>query len=240
MPIYKVKLKSKQEIAAGTTAFHFEKPEGFVYKAGQFADFTLINPAETDAEGNIRAFSLASAPYEDFLMFATRMRDTAFKRVLKTMELGTELTLDAPYGSFTLHNNASIPAVFLTGGIGVTPVRSIVLQAAHDKLPHKIFLFDSNNRPEDAAFLEELTEAQKENTNYTFIGTMTQMEKSSRAWHGETGFITQAMLLKSIGDLTLPIYYVAGPRAMVHAMREILNAAGVNDDNIRTEEFSGY
>jgi ferredoxin-NADP reductase len=240
VPIYKVKLKSKQEIAAGTMAFHFEKPEGFAYKAGQFADYTLINPAETDAEGNIRGFSLASAPYEDFLMFATRMRDTAFKRVLKTMELGTELTLDAPYGSFTLHNNTSIPAVFLTGGIGVTPVRSIVLQAAHDKLPHKIFLFDSNNRPEDAAFLDELTEAQKENPNYTFIGTMTQMEQSSRVWHGETGFITQAMLLKSIGDLTLPIYYVAGPRAMVHAMREILNDAGVNDDNIRTEEFSGY
>lgn len=240
MPIYKVKLKSKQEIAAGTMAFYFEKPEGFAYKAGQFADCTLINPAETDAEGNIRGFSLASAPYEDFLMFATRMRDTAFKRVLNKMEPGTELTLDAPHGSFTLHNNTSIPAVFLTGGIGVTPVRSIVLQAAHNKLPHKIFLFDSNNRPEDAAFLDELTEAQKENPNYTFIGTMTQMEKSRRVWHGETGFITQAMLLKSIGDLTLPIYYVVGPRAMVHAMREILNEAGVNDDNIRTEEFPGY
>ena len=203
MAIYKIKLKDRRQIAEGTMAFYFEKPEGFAYKAGQFADYTLINPAETDAEGNIRGFSLASAPYEDFLMFATRMRDTAFKRVLKTMEPGTELTLDAPYGSFTLHNDASIPAVFLTGGIGVTPVRSIVLQAAHDKLPHKIFLFDSNNRPEDAAFLDELTEAQKENPNYTFVGTMTQMEKSSRPWHGETGYITQAMLLKYIGDLTL-------------------------------------
>jgi ferredoxin-NADP reductase len=221
-------------------AFHFEKPEGFAYKAGQFGDFTLIDPAETDAEGNIRGFSLASAPYEDFLMFATRMRDTAFKRVLKTMELGTELTFDAPYGSFTLHNNASIPAVFLTGGIGVTPVRSIVRQAAHENLPHKIFLFDSNNRPEDAAFLDELTEAQEENSNYTFIGTMTQMEKSSHAWQGETGYITPAMLLKYIGDLTLPIYYIAGPQAMVQAMRGILNEAGVNDDNIRTEEFTGY
>jgi ferredoxin-NADP reductase len=89
----------------------------------------LINPSETDAEGNTRGFSLASAPYEDDLMLATRMRDTAFKRVLKTMALGAELTLDAPYGSFTLHNNAAIPAVFVTGGIGVTPVRSIVLQA---------------------------------------------------------------------------------------------------------------
>jgi ferredoxin-NADP reductase len=240
MAIHRIKLKNRRQIAEGTMAFYFEKPQGFAYKAGQFADFTLINPIETDAEGNIRGFSLASAPYEDFLMFATRMRDTAFKRVLKTMEPGTELTLDAPYGSFTLHNNANIPAVFLTGGIGVTPVRSIVRQAAHDKLPHKILLFDSNHRPEDAAFLDELTEAQEENPNYTFIGAMTQMEKSSRAWKGETGYITQAMLLKYIGDLALPIYYIAGPQPMVHAMREILNKAGVNDDNIRTEEFTGY
>ncbi|MGB4812661.1 MAG: FAD-dependent oxidoreductase [Methylophilaceae bacterium] len=240
MPIYKIKLEKKQEIAAGTMAFYFKKPNDFVYKAGQFGDLTLINPAETDAGGNVRGFSLASAPHEDFLMFATRMRDTAFKRVLKAMEPGTEITLDAPYGSFTLHTNASVPAVFLTGGIGVTPVRGIILQAAHDKLLHKIFVFDSNNSPEDAAFLDELMEAQQKNPNYTFIGTMTQMEKSNQAWHGETGYITQAMLQKSIGDLTLPIYYVAGPRAMVKAMRETLSKAGVNDDNIRTEEFSGY
>jgi hypothetical protein len=100
----------------------------------------------------------ASAPYKDDLMLATRMRDTAFKRVLRTMELSTELTLDAPYGSFTLHNNTQIPAVFLTGGIGVTPVRSIVLQAIHDNVPHRIVVFDSNRMPEDAAFLDQLME----------------------------------------------------------------------------------
>jgi ferredoxin-NADP reductase len=238
--IYKVKLERKREVAAGTTAFYFKKPQGFVYTAGQFGTFTLINPAETDAEGDERIFSLASAPYEDFIMFATRMRDTAFKRVLREMELGTELTLNAPHGAFMLHNDASIPAVFLTGGIGITPARSIVLQAAHDKLPQKIFLFDSNNRPEDTAFLDELMAVQQENPNYTFIGTMTQMEKSSQTWHGETGFITQSMLLKSIDDLTLPIYYIVGPQVMVQAMRKILNSAGVNADNIRTEEFPGY
>lgn len=240
MAIYKVKLKCKLEIADGTMAFHFEKPEGFAYKAGQFADCTLINPAETDAEGDTRAFSLASAPYEDELMLATRMRDTAFKRVLKTMEPGTELTLDAPHGSFTLHNNVNIPAVFLTGGIGVTPVRSIVLQAVHDKVPHRILVFYSNRRPEDAAFLDELMESHDTNPNYTFVGTMTQIKKSSRKWHGETGFISKAMLLKSIDDLTLPIYYIDGPPAMVNAMQEILSEAGVDDDNIRTEEFWGY
>jgi ferredoxin-NADP reductase len=91
-------IAKKRGIADGTMAFHFEKPEGFVFKAGQFGDFTLIDPIETDAEGDIRGFSLASAPYEADLMFATRMRDTAFKRVLKTMEIGTEVSLDAPYG----------------------------------------------------------------------------------------------------------------------------------------------
>ena len=240
MPIYKVKLKSSNEIADGTMAFHFEKPVGFTYEAGQFGEYTLINPAETDAEGDTRAFTLASAPYEVDLVLATRMRDTAFKRVLKVMEPGTELTLDAPHGSLTLHENTSISAVFLTGGIGMTPVRSILLQAVHDKVPHRILVFDSNRRPEDAAYLDELMEPRKENPNYTFVGTMTEMEKSGREWHGETGVVTKAMLLKYIGDLTRPIYYIAGPPAMVTAMRKILSQSGVNDDNVRTEEFSGY
>jgi ferredoxin-NADP reductase len=240
MAIYKIKLKKRMLIAEGTMAFHFEKPEGFAYKAGQFADLTLIDPPQTDAEGNIRGFSLASAPYEDFLMFATRMRDTAFKRVLKTIELGTQLALDAPYGSFTLHNNASIPAVFLTGGIGVTPVRSIVLQAAYDKLPHKIFLFDSNPRPEDAAFLDELIEAQEKNPNYAFIGTMTQMEKSSRTWLGETGYINKEMLVKYLPDLSVPLYYIVGPPGLVSAMQKMLSDAGIDSDNVRLEEFAGY
>ena len=240
MAIYKVKLKSRQEIASGTMAFHFEKPKGFSYKAGQFGDVTLANPPETDAEGNTRTFTLASAPYEGDLMVATRMRDSAFKRVLKSMALGTEVSLNAPDGSLTLHSDARIPAVFLSGGIGVTPVRSIVLQATHDKLPHKIVLFDSNRRPEDSAFLDELADAQKRNPNFTLIGTMTEMEKSSKTWSGETGYVTQAMLLKSVHDLSLPIFYISGPPAMVAAMRKILDDSGVKDDKIRTEEFAGY
>ena len=240
MAIFKVKLKNRQEIAFGTMAFYFEKPEGFAFKAGQFGDFTLANPPETDAEGNTRGFSLASAPFEGDLMVATRMRDTAFKRVLKTLELGAELALDAPYGSLTLHQDARIPAVFLSGGIGVTPVRSIILQATHDKLPHKLFLFDSNRRPEDAAFLGELTDAQRENPNFTLVGTMTEMGKSAMGWRGETGFITKKMLANFIDDFNLPIYYISGPRAMVAAMRKTLDESGVKDDKIRTEEFTGY
>ena len=240
MAIYQIKLTSKKEVASGTMAFHFEKPKGFTFKSGQFADFTLSNPSQTDAEGNTRGFSLASAPYEEDLMVATRMRDTAFKRELKVMKPGTEIAMDAPYGSLTLHNNAQIPAVFLTGGIGITPVRSIVLQAAHDKLPHKIFVFDSNRTPEATAFLDELREVPKNNPNFIFVGTMTEMQNSKSEWQGETGYVTKAMLMKYVDDLTLPIYYVSGPASMVAAMRKLLNESGVNDDNIRTEEFTGY
>lgn len=240
MAVFNVKLLKKIEIAEGTMAFHFEKPQDFKFKAGQFADVTLIDPSETDAEGNIRAFTLANAPYEEDLVFVTRMRDTAFKRVLKNLSVGSEVTIDAPHGSYTLHNNVTKPAVFLTGGIGVTPVRSIVLQAAKDKLPHKLFVFYSNRRPEDAAFLDELKNLQGSNPNYVFVGTMTQMDKSKRPWNGEVGYITADLLSKHISDLTVPIYYLSGPAAMVAAMRQTLNDAGVDDDNIKTEEFSGY
>jgi ferredoxin-NADP reductase len=237
---FRVTLKSRKEIAIGTMAFHFEKPQGFSFTAGQCGDFTLANPPETDAEGNTRSFSLASAPYEEDLIIATRMRDTAFKRNLKTIPLGTELSLEAPWGELILHDDARIPAVFLTGGIGITPVRSMALQATHDKSAQKLFLFYSNRRPEDAAFLKELTQAQKENRNVALIATMTGMEKSSLPWHGETGLINKAMLMKFIDDLTLPIYYISGPPEMVAAMQKTLSDSGVKTGNIRAEEFSGY
>lgn len=240
MPIYNIKLIGKKDVAEGTMAFIFEKPDGFIYKAGQFGDFTLINPKETDAEGNIRSFSLTNPPSAKDLMVTTRMRNTAFKRVLKNLPLDTELKFDAPYGSFTLHNNKEISAVFLTGGIGITPVRSIIMQATKDKLPHQIFLFYSNHKPEDTAFLDELTSLENENLHYKFIPTMTNMDKSKQDWKGETGFINKEMLTKYIKDLTKPIYYISGPPAMVAAMRKMLTEAGIDDDNIRTEEFSGY
>lgn len=221
-------------------AFCFEKPGGFQFKAGQFINVTLISPPKTDAEGNTRSFSIASAPSEEHLMVATRMRSTAFKDVLKAAPLGTEVKIAGPFGSFTLHADASRPAVFLVGGIGITPFRSMTLHAAKSRLTHRLHLFYSNRRPEDAAFLDELQQAEKENPNYKFIGTMTEMQKSQRPWRGETGYITKDMLMKWTEDATSSIYYSAGPPGMVMAMRNLLTSIGITDDDIRTEEFSGY
>jgi ferredoxin-NADP reductase len=150
---YEAKLLNRVEVAEDTMAFHFEKPPGFEFRPGQSSDLTLVNPPETDSEGNIRTFSIASAPFEDRLMFATRMRETAFKRSLKAMPIGTAVKVEPATGSFTLHKTSAKPAVLLAGGIGITPFFSIVKQADHERLPHKLYLFYSNRRPEDAPFL---------------------------------------------------------------------------------------
>jgi ferredoxin-NADP reductase len=240
MPVYQSKLKSREQVAEGTMAFHFEKPAGFAFQGGQTVDMTMLNPPETDDEGNVRTFSIASPPFENELVFATRMRDSAFKRSLKSVPLGTELKIDGPMGSFTLHKNVKKPAVFLAGGIGITPFMSIVAQAAHDRLPHQLYLFFSNHRPEDAPFLDFLRRLEKDNPNYHFIPTMTAMEKSQRPWQGEQGFINRTMLIKYLNNLNGPIYYLAGPPAMVAAMRKTLLDTKVDEDDIRTEEFAGY
>ncbi|MGH9446105.1 MAG: FAD-dependent oxidoreductase [Terriglobia bacterium] len=239
-PIFITKLKNRKEVAERTMAFQFEKPADWTFKAGQFIDITLSNPPETDAEGNTRGFSIASAPQEDFLMVTTRLRDTAFKRSLKTVPVGTEVKVEGPFGNLVLHNNTSRPCVLLAGGIGITPFRSIVVRAAKEKLAHHIFLFYSNRRPEDAAFLEELQALQKENPNFRLIATMTDMDKSHQPWQGEKGLINQEMLSKNLKGVENAIYYIAGPAAMVNGLHSTLNAAGIDDDDIRTEEFTGY
>ena len=144
----KSKLIRREEVAEGTMAFHFEKPSGFAFKAGQSADVTLIDPPDTDAEGNTRTFSIASPPFENELVFTTRMRDTAFKRSLKNVPLATEVKIGSAAGSFTLHKNPAKPAVFLAGGIGITPFLSMVRQADHDRLPAQVvsLLFQSAAR----------------------------------------------------------------------------------------------
>jgi ferredoxin-NADP reductase len=235
-----VKLKSRFSVAERTKALQFEKPSGFIFKPGQWIDITLLSPSQTDAKGNVRGFSIASAPYEDFLMVATRSRDTAFKRELATMPLGTAVKIEGPGGNLVLHNNRDRTAVFLAGGIGVTPIRSILLWAAKQKLAHRIYLFFSNRRPEDAPFLEELRALQQQNPNYTFVATMTQMETSHREWKGETGYINQDMLAKYVKDTKSPIYYIVGPPGMVKGLQMMLNVAGIDDDDIRTDEFGGY
>jgi ferredoxin-NADP reductase len=233
-------LMGREEVAEDTLAFHFEKPPGFNFRAGQSADVTLTDPLETDAEGNTRTFSIASPPFADELVFTTRMRNTAFKRSLKRLSLAAKVKIGPAAGTFILHKNLAKPAIFLAGGIGITPFLSMVQQADRDRLSQKLYLFYSNRRPEDAAFLDTLTALETTNPNFRLICTMTEMSKSKKEWKGETALIDKEMLRRHLANLQGPIYYIAGPPTMVTAMRETLVSAGIEENDIRTDEFVGY
>jgi len=240
MPDNEARLLGSEPVAEGTMAFRFARPVGFAHQAGQSAYLSLLSPAETDEQGDARMLTIASAPHEPDLVFATRMRDTAFKRVLKQARPGLLASIEGPNGEMVLHDNPARPAVLLAGGIGVTPFLAMARHAAQERLPHRIFLFYANRRPEDAAFLEELTGLERANRNFRLVATMTAPEKSARSWSGEKGRIDQAMLERHIEDLLEPIYYLAGPPAMTESMRAILEGAGLGAESMRSEDFFGY
>ncbi|RUW60733.1 FAD-dependent oxidoreductase [Mesorhizobium sp. M7A.F.Ca.US.008.03.1.1] len=240
---FEVPLKAKEEIADGTLAFFFEKPEGFRFKAGQHVRMTLIDPAETDG-GNSRFFSLASTPQDVDLVIAMRMRDTAFKRVMGCLQIGAkvriDILLDVPHGAFALHEDTARPAVFLAGGIGIAPALSMIKDAVERGLPYKMFLFYSNRRPEDAAYLDELRKLAEQSPSFKLIATMTEAGNSAGQWKGETGHIDRAMLARQAGDLPSAIYYVSGLPEMVSAMKSVLVDSGAGEDSIHAEEFTGF
>ncbi len=168
------------------------------------------------------------------------MRNTKFKRSLSALPIGTEVSVEGPMGSFTLHNNTARPAVLLAGGIGIAPFLSILSYAAAEKLRHPIFLFYANRYLEDAAFMDALWKLGKANPRFRFVPTFTRLPNNYRGWKGETGHFSPEMLSTHVGSLRGPIYYLAGPPTMVAGACRTLSQAGVNQDDIRTEEFAGY
>ncbi len=237
---YQVRLVSRHEVAERTMALYFDRPTDFVFQAGQFIDLMLLGPPIIDSKGNTRAFTIASAPSDNHLMVVTRLRNTAFKRELAAMPLESSVNIEGPFGNMTLPEKVTRPIVFLAGGIGITPFRSMVVHAAQKKLPHRLYLFYSNRRPEGAAFLEELQALQQINSQYTFIGTMTQMHNSHRSWHGNTGYLNMHLIRKVLPEIESPIYFIVGPPKMVRGLRTMLETSGIRYPDIRTEEFVGY
>jgi len=153
------------------------------------------------------------------------------------MPEGAEVHLEGPFGSFVLPKDATKPAVFLTGGIGATFARSMITQATQEGRQQPMTFIYSNHRPEEAAFLDELTKLAEQNSHFTFVPTMTD---AGSDWRGERGQITLDMVQKYVPDLNAPVYYLSGPGEMLGAMRTMLIHAGVNKFNLRADQFVGY
>lgn len=238
MADFLTKLIRKEEVAEGTMAFYLEKPEGLSYIAGQHPTFRIVHPMETDEEGDSRTFSFITIPSDPDIGFATRMRDTAFKRTLKNAEPGLEIEIKNPRGSLVLPADTKRPLVFLAGGIGITPLISMIREASYRKSDQKITLFYANRTIAQAAFFQELQQLAKENPNVTFIPVMTQEDPNK--WTGETGHITKDTVKKYIPDTTNTLFYLAGPTGMVNAMTQMLTEAGIDSLFIKSEDYGEY
>ena len=238
---YQSALLGRTDVAEGTMAFQFEKPDNFTFKAGQYIDLTLSasQPQLGPSDGMTHTFSIASSPSDKDLIVTSRMRNTAFKRTISTLPIGTRARIEGPMGSFTLHNNTARPAVFLAGGIGIAPFLSMLSYATEEKLRHPIVLFYANRYLEDAAFIDALWKLERANPRFRFVPTLTRVSNNN-GWKGKTGRISSEMLLTHVGIVRGPIYYIAGPPAMVAGVRQTLGEVGVDEDDIRTEEFAGY
>jgi len=240
MGMHESKLRARAQVAQGTMAFHFNKPAGFVFEPGQAIDLVLPGSTAADPQSGRHTFSIVSAPFEADLMIATRMRDSEFKRTLGALPIGAGVTIEGPTGELVLHAERARAAVFIAGGIGVTPFVSMLRQAAQDALQQDLVLLYANRRPEDAAFLAELQALERRNPRFRLRPTMTQMIKSSQAWDGLRGPVDENLIAQAVQGLPQPIHYLAGPPAMVESMRLTLNEAGIDDSDIRSEEFYGY
>ena len=240
MADYQMTLVDRQRIARGTMTFWFDtNGRKYDFRAGQHADFAFMHPPLGGEGDSSRTFSFANSPHDTGLvMIAMRMRETGFKTALMSAALGTKFRVSRPRGSFTLHMDFARPAVFLAGGIGITPVRSILEWATQERMPHKLYLFYSNREAVDAAFLEELEALTKQNPHFTLIPTITRLTYS--AWRYEVGHINRQLLSRHITELNRPVFYTAGPSGMVTAMTNLLRSLDVSEDDMRTEEFGDY
>jgi len=234
-------LREKKEIAAGTMAFCFGiAGQSFAFKPGQCVRITLLDPLYKDKKGNARDFSIASSPGEPSLMIATRMTGSAFKRSLADLPLGASVQVNGPYGDFLLDVDPVRPAVLLAGGIGITPFRSMIKYIIEQHSPQRLTLVYCNRTPDDAAFLDELQDWEKQNPNFRLIATMTQPQKTTKGWAGRTGYVDAQFVKDHLRGQAQSVYYVAGPPRFVSTMEEVLAAAGVKERAIRTDEFTGY
>lgn len=230
MARWKSQLVSRREVARGTMEFTLERPKGLELRAGQFFDIVLPAASEVAKSDHVHGFSCVNAAFENKLVAATRMRNSPFKNALSATPDGTPVEVIAPFGDFFLHKNTAQPAVFVIGGIGITPVLSMIKQATHDKTGHQLTLIYANRCAEESAYLPELEQLAQANNHFKLVTLYTR----------DSGHVSAATLQQHIPDLAAPRYYLAGPEGMVKAMRRLLIEVGADEDNIRAEEFEGY
>src|ERR671935_588452 len=235
----RARIKEKREVAKGTLLVVFDLLGREVeFRPGQYFWVTLLDPPYDDEKGPRRHITVVTSPTErGVLGLATRLRDSAFKRSLDELPIGTEVDVEHPKGEFVLPDDSQRPYVFIAGGIGITVFRSMLRYIADEQLPYRVTLLYSNRDRESTAFMDELQELERTIPGLRVVFTMTD----DPSWDGESRRIDESFVRDQIGDeLLTSTYLVAGPPPMVEGVVEALQLAGVPEDQIRPDRFSGY
>ena len=227
----------KREIAQGTLLVLFAVEDYPDYRPGAYFWVELPDRGHQDEKGLRRHISLVTSPTEQGVVgLATRIRDTAFKRTLTELEVGDEVEVEGPKGSFLLPEETDAEYVFVAGGIGITVFRSMLRFVADMGAPYRVTLVYSNRDRDSTAFLDELPELEERIPGLRVVLVMTDEPE----WEGETRRLDADVLAELVGGLEGKTFLVAGPPAMAEAVAESLQAAGLPDERVLTDKFSGY
>ena len=229
----------KREVAKGTLMVVFDLlGEEVDFQAGQYFFVNLIDPPFEDERGPRRHFSVVTPPSErGKLGFCTRIRDSGFKQSVKALSVGDKADVEPPKGNFLLPEDTTRELVFVAGGIGITVFRCMLHAIEDANLPYRVTLLYSNRKVEETPFLDELRELEARSDWLRIVLTMTEDED----WDGETRRIDEQFFRDYLGDRFDDVtYLVAGPPSMANAMKDVLIGAGVAEDRVRVDRFSGY
>ncbi len=230
-------LKEHRKETADIDTFLFAPEAPFDYQSGQFLQYTLVHD-NADNRGSKRYFSIASAPAEGVVQLTTRFaeRSSSFKTALRALQPGQTIEAYGPSGDFT-YDDPSKPTVWIAGGIGITPFRSILMDLDAKDIDATITLFYAN-RTDDIAFKDDFDQLMAKHPNLKVIYVL---DNPPPGWSGETGFITAAMIKKYISDLSRPTFYISGPEPMVEAFGTMfVNELGIDKERIKQDFFPGY
>lgn len=232
----KLKLVEVKEEAKGTKSFSWEPEKKFDYLPGQYFYFTLPNLTFPDPRGTTRHFTLSTSPTEgEIIKNTTRVREeSGYKKTLLSLPVGSVIDGEGPNGTFVLDENDPNPEIFIAGGIGITPFRSMIKYAADKSLNNQIYLIYSNTNLEDAAFKDELSQISKAHPNIHVEFFVT-----SKLGHLDELKITQ-FLTKWDLDISKPTWWLCGPPPMVDSMEQILGKLQIPLGKVRVEKFTGY
>jgi ferredoxin-NADP reductase len=235
----KAALKERTEVAKGTLLVTFDLlGEEVDFRSGQYFFVTLLDPPYDDERGPRRHITVVTSPNQKGVLgLCTRLRDSAFKKSLQELPIGAAVEVEPPKGKFVLPEDSSRPLVLVAGGIGITVFWSMLQYIQEESLPYRITLIYSNRNQAETAFLDDLQRVEQQNADFRLILTMTQ----DPSWQGETRKIDAQFFRDHLdADLNTYTFMVAGPPPMVQAMQEALAEAGVDEEHVIAEKYSGY